>query len=57
LKTLPLHANIVIHCKKHSLVLKPGNQADYVKKRGNRGKLLPRGYRIVEELEVRQNET
>jgi topoisomerase-4 subunit A len=54
---LPLHANIVIHSKKHSLVLKPGNQADYVKKRGTRGKLLPRGYRSVDKLEVRLNET
>ncbi|WP_029725149.1 DNA topoisomerase IV subunit A [Desulfotignum balticum] len=57
LTTLPLHANIVIHSKKHSLVLKPGNQADYVKKRGTRGKLLPRGYRSVDKLEVRLNET
>lgn len=53
---LPLHANIVIHSKKYSLVLKPGNQADYVKKRGTRGKLLPRGYRIVDKLEVVVNE-
>jgi topoisomerase-4 subunit A len=57
LKTLPLHANIVIHSKKHSLVLKPGNQVDYIKKRGNRGRMLPRGYRIVDEMEVRLNET
>jgi topoisomerase-4 subunit A len=56
LKILPLHANIVIHSKKHSLVLTPGNQADYIKKRGNRGKLLPRGYRSVDKLEVQLNE-
>jgi topoisomerase-4 subunit A len=56
LKILPLHANIVIYSKKHSLMLTPGNQADYVKKRGNRGKLLPRGYRIVDKLEVRLND-
>jgi topoisomerase-4 subunit A len=37
-------------------MLTPGNQADYVKKRGNRGKLLPRGYRIVDKLEVRLND-
>jgi topoisomerase-4 subunit A len=57
LKTLPLHANIVIQSKKHSLVLKPGHQADYIKKRGTRGKLLPRGYRTVDKLEVRLNES
>jgi topoisomerase-4 subunit A len=56
LKTLPLHANIVIHSQKHSLTLKPGNLKDYVKKRGNRGKLLPQRYRNVDELEIRQNE-
>jgi topoisomerase-4 subunit A len=57
LKTLPLHANIVIQSKKHSLVLKPGHQSDYIKKRGTRGKLLPRGYRTVDKLEVRLNES
>jgi topoisomerase IV subunit A len=57
LKILPLHANVVIRSTKHSLVLKAGNQADYAGMRGHRGKLLPRGYRIVDKLEVCLNES
>jgi topoisomerase IV subunit A len=57
LKILPLHANVVIHSKKHTLVLNAGNQADYAGMRGHRGKLLPRGYRTVDTLEIRLNES
>ncbi|MCF8112436.1 MAG: DNA topoisomerase IV subunit A [Desulfotignum sp.] len=52
LKILPLYSNLVIHSKKHSFVLKKGNQADYTGIRGHRGKRLPRGYRNVDKLEV-----
>ena len=52
LKILPLRADIVIQSKKHSLVLNAGNQADYAGMRGQRGKLLPRGYRDVDKLEI-----
>lgn len=52
LAILPLEANIVIHSGKHFLRLGPGNQADYTGMRGRRGKLLPRGYRNVDRLEI-----
>lgn len=52
LKILPLHSNLVIHSGKHFFVLNAGNQTDYIGMRGHRGKLLPRGYRKVDRLEV-----
>jgi len=52
LKILPLNSNLVIHAGKHFLRLSPGNQQDYTGMRGRRGKLLPRGYRNVETIEV-----
>jgi len=52
LKILPLNSNLVIHAGKHFLRLSPGNQEDYIGMRGRRGKLLPRGYRNVEAIEV-----
>ncbi|WDP88591.1 MAG: DNA topoisomerase IV subunit A [Desulfobacter sp.] len=52
LKILPLNSNLVIHAGKHFLRLSPGNQADYTGMRGRRGKLLPRGYRNVDTVEV-----
>ncbi|WDP86261.1 MAG: DNA topoisomerase IV subunit A [Desulfobacter sp.] len=52
LKILPLKSNLVIHSGKHFLRLSPGNQQDYIGMRGRRGKLLPRGYRNVDTLEV-----
>jgi len=52
LKILPLSSNLVIHSGKHLLRLTPGNQQDYTSTRGRRGKLLPRGYRNVDDLEI-----
>ncbi|MEH0021044.1 MAG: DNA topoisomerase IV subunit A [Desulfobacter sp.] len=52
LKILPLESILVIHSGKHFLRLNPGNQADYTGMRGRRGKLLPRGYRNVDTIEV-----
>nr|WP_321399426.1 DNA topoisomerase IV subunit A [uncultured Desulfobacter sp.] len=52
LKILPLNSNLVIYSGKHLLRLTPGNQQDYTNTRGRRGKLLPRGYRKVDELEI-----
>ncbi len=52
LKILPVSANLVIHSGKHFIRLAPGNQKDYAGMRGRRGKLLPRGYRNVDTVEV-----
>ena len=52
LKILPLHSNLVIHSGKHFFALNAGNQTDYIGTRGHRGKLLPRGFRKVDRLEV-----
>jgi topoisomerase-4 subunit A len=52
LKILPLHSNLVIHAKKYSLLLGVDRQADYTGMRGHRGRLLPRGYRKVDTVEV-----
>ena len=52
LKILPLNSNLVIHAGKHFLRLSPGNQTDYTGMRGRRGKLLPRGYRNVDSIEI-----
>ncbi len=52
LKILPLDSNLVIHAGKHFLRLSPGNQTDYTGMRGRRGKLLPRGYRNVDTIEI-----
>ncbi len=52
LKILPLNSNLVIHSGKHFLRLNPGNQIDYTGMRGYRGKKLPRGYQIVDKIEV-----
>jgi len=52
LKILPLNSNLVIYSGKHLLRLTPGNQQDYTSTRGRRGKLLPRGYRKVDDLEI-----
>ncbi len=52
LNILPLNSNLVIHAGKHFLRLNPGNQMDYTGMRGRRGKLLPRGYRNVDSIEI-----
>jgi topoisomerase-4 subunit A len=52
LKILPLNSKLVIYSGKHFLRLTPGNQQNYTSTRGRRGKLLPRGYRKVNDLEI-----
>ncbi|MCP3944943.1 MAG: DNA topoisomerase IV subunit A [Desulfobacteraceae bacterium] len=52
LKILPLNSNLVIHSGKHFLRLNPGNQIDYTGMRGYRGKKLPRGYQVVDKIEI-----
>ena len=52
LSILPHQSNLVIHAGKHYLRLGPGNQQDYSGARGLRGKMLPRGYRNVDRLEI-----
>ena len=52
LKILPLNSKLVIYSGKHFLRLTPGNQQNYTSTRGRRGKLLPRGYRKVDNLEI-----
>ena len=52
LKILPLNSKLVIYSGKHFLRLTPGNQQNYTSTRGRRGKLLPRGYRKVDDLEI-----
>lgn len=52
LKILPLNSNLVIYSGKHFLRLTPGNQQNYTSTRGRRGKLLPRGYRKVNDVEI-----
>ncbi|PIE63136.1 MAG: DNA topoisomerase IV subunit A [Desulfobacter postgatei] len=52
LKILPFKSNLVIYSGKHFLRLTPGNQQNYTSTRGRRGKLLPRGYRKVNDLEI-----
>jgi len=52
LKILPLNSKLVIYSGKHFLRLTPGNQQNYTSTRGRRGKLLPRGYRKVNDFEI-----
>ena len=52
LKILPLNSKLVIYSGKHFLRLTPDNQQNYTSTRGRRGKLLPRGYRKVNDLEI-----
>ncbi|MFH2058596.1 MAG: DNA topoisomerase IV subunit A [Pseudomonadota bacterium] len=52
LKILPLNSNLILHSGKHFLRLNPGNQIDYTGKRGHRGKMLPRGYQNVSNVNV-----
>jgi len=52
LKILPLNSKLVIYSGKHFLRLTPDNQQNYTSTRGRRGKLLPRGYRKVNNLEI-----
>ncbi len=52
LKIIPQDATLVIHAGKHFLRLKPGNQENYMGKRGFRGRKLPRGFQNVSDVEV-----
>jgi topoisomerase IV subunit A len=50
LAVLPAEAALVIHAGKRHLTLKPGQLAQFMGKRGQRGKMLPRGFRNVSAL-------
>lgn len=50
LKILPENSNLVINTKRDSLVLNSGNQENYIGKRAQRGKKLPRGYQDIKSL-------
>ncbi|MCP3898323.1 MAG: DNA topoisomerase IV subunit A, partial [Desulfobacteraceae bacterium] len=52
LKILPDNENLVILTKRDSLILNKGNQENYVGKRAQRGKKLPRGYQVIKSLKV-----
>lgn len=52
LKIVPHGSSLVIHAGKHFLRLKPGNQENYMGKRGFRGRKLPRGFQNVNDVEV-----
>ena len=52
LKILPDNANLVINTKRDSLILNKGNQENYLGKRAQRGKKLPRGYQIITSLDI-----
>lgn len=52
LKILPLECHIIVHSGKRQLTLKPGNLHEYIRKRGQRGKKLPRGYQKVGHVEI-----
>jgi topoisomerase-4 subunit A len=49
---LPARSDLILHCKKHFLKLTPGNQKEYTRLRGYRGKRLPRGYQQVDSIEI-----
>lgn len=52
LVSLPIGHNLIVHAGKRSLKLKPGNLADFMGKRGQRGRKLPRGFQHVSGLET-----
>ncbi len=52
LKILPDNENLVINTKRDSLILNKGNQENYIGKRAQRGKKLPRGYQVIKSLKV-----
>jgi topoisomerase-4 subunit A len=49
---LPAAAHLVVHAGKRFLSLKPGSVEDFQAERGRRGRMLPRGFRSVDRLEV-----
>jgi topoisomerase-4 subunit A len=52
LVSLPIGHNLIVHAGKRYLKLKPGNLADFMGKRGQRGRKLPRGFQNVTALET-----
>ncbi|MCK5312515.1 MAG: DNA topoisomerase IV subunit A, partial [Desulfobacteraceae bacterium] len=52
LKILPDNVNLVINTQSDSLILNKGNQENYLGKRAQRGKKLPRGYQIITSLDI-----
>ena len=49
---LPADGSLVILAGRRTLTLKPGNLADFMGKRGQRGRKLPRGFQHVSRLET-----
>ena len=52
LKILPDNVNLVINTKRDSLILNKENQENYIGKRAQRGKKLPRGYQVIRSLKI-----
>ncbi len=52
LTALPIGHNLIVHAGKRYLKLKPGNLADFVGKRGQRGRKLPRGFQNVTAIDM-----
>ncbi|MCP3951087.1 MAG: DNA topoisomerase IV subunit A [Desulfobacterales bacterium] len=52
LTALPLGHNLIVHAGKRYLKLKPGNLTDFIGKRGQRGRKLPRGFQNVSGMEI-----
>jgi topoisomerase-4 subunit A len=52
LRILPDNVNLVINTKRDSLILNKENQENYIGKRAQRGKKLPRGYQVIRSLEI-----
>ncbi len=52
LTALPLGHNLIVHAGKRYLKLKPGNLTDFMGKRGQRGRKLPRGFQNVSVLDI-----
>jgi len=49
---MPVGSQLVVTAGKRFLTLKPGNLEGFMGDRGRRGKLLPRGFRNVDNMEV-----
>jgi topoisomerase IV subunit A len=52
LTALPRGDTLIVHAGKRHLKLKPGNLTDFMGKRGQRGRKLPRGFQNVSGLEI-----
>ena len=49
---LPLGTHVTLHSGKRPLTLRPGNLEEYRGKRGQRGRVLPRGFQRVDRVEI-----